>query len=232
MIISDLNVLSTHYLLIKVNSYANASIKTLILFRITVTLQKTNCLFNRNDSLQHTNQHINQLLQQCKDGEQGAQLEVYKRYYRAMYNTALRILKNSFDAEDMMQESFLIAFTKLSTFKGKVAFGAWLKRIVINKCLTQLKKNKRFEEVKLEVARDVNTEEEESIDYPNIDTSTVLTKINDLKSNYRIALTLHLIEGYDYEEVSEIMKISYQNSRTTISRAKNKLRELLHIQKA
>ena len=180
--------------------------------------------------MQHTNQHIDQLLQRCKIGEQSAQLEIYKRYYRAMYNTALRILKNSFDAEDMMQESFLIAFTKLSTFKGEVAFGAWLKRIVINKCLTQLKKNKRFEEVKLEVAR---TEDvvEETVDYSGVDANTVLTKINDLKSNYRIALTLHLIEGYDYEEISEIMKISYQNSRTTISRAKDKLRELLYTQK-
>lgn len=180
--------------------------------------------------MQHTNQHIDQLLQRCKIGEQSAQLEIYKRYYRAMYNTALRILKNSFDAEDMMQESFLIAFTKLSTFKGEVAFGAWLKRIVINKCFTQLKKNKRFEEVKLEVARNENIVEE-TIDYSGIDVNTVLTKINDLKSNYRIALTLHLIEGYDYEEISEIMQISYQNSRTTISRAKNKLRELLYTQK-
>jgi RNA polymerase sigma factor (sigma-70 family) len=110
--------------------------------------------------LQHTNQHIDQLLQRCEIGEQSAQLEVYKRYYRAMYNTALRILKNSFDAEGMMQESFLIAFTKLSTFKGEVTFGSWLKRIVINKCLTQLKKNKRFEEVKLEVAQNPDNEKQ------------------------------------------------------------------------
>jgi RNA polymerase sigma factor (sigma-70 family) len=77
--------------------------------------------------LQHKDQHINQLLSRCKNGEKSAQLEIYKRYYRAMYNTALRILNNSFDAEDMMQESFLIAFTKLGTFKGEVTFGAWLK---------------------------------------------------------------------------------------------------------
>jgi len=176
--------------------------------------------------LQHTNQHIDQLLQRCKSGEQSAQLEVYKRYYKAMYNTALRILNNSYDAEDMMQESFLIAFTKLSTFKAEVTFGSWLKRIVINKCLTQLKKNKRFAEVKLEVAR----EEEivsDPVDYSSIKSDTVLKKINELKENYRVALTLHLIEGFDYEEVSEVMGITNQNSRTTISRAKNKLRELL-----
>lgn len=180
--------------------------------------------------MQQPNQHINQLLQRCEIGEQSAQLEIYKKYYRAMYNTALRILKNSFEAEDMMQESFLIAFTKLSTFKGEVTFGAWLKRIVINKCLTQLKKNKRFEEVKLEVAQQSPIEDEE-FDYSSIKSEEVINSINSLKDNYRIAITLHLIEGYDYEEVAEIMNITYQNSRTTISRAKNKLREILSTQK-
>lgn len=169
---------------------------------------------------------MKQLLQRCESGEQSAQLEIYKRYYKAMYNTALRILNNSFDAEDMMQESFLIAFTKLSTFKGEVTFGSWLKRIVINKCLTQLKRNKRFEEVKLEVARNDEIEDVR-VDYSTIKSEFVLQKINELKDNYRIALTLHLIEGFDYEEISEIMNISYQNSRTTVSRAKEKLRQVV-----
>jgi RNA polymerase sigma factor (sigma-70 family) len=176
--------------------------------------------------LQHKDQHINQLLSRCKNGEKSAQLEIYKRYYRAMYNTALRILNNSFDAEDMMQESFLIAFTKLGTFKGEVTFGAWLKRIVINKCLTQLKKNKRLEEVKLEVAREESIGIE-SHDYTDVNVNQILNTINQLKENYRVAITLHLIEGFDYEEVSQIMNISYENSRTTVSRAKNKLRQLL-----
>lgn len=175
--------------------------------------------------MQHTNQHTNELLLRCKDGEQSAQFEIYKMYYKAMYNTALRILNNSFEAEDMMQESFLIAFTKLGTFKGEVTFGSWLKRIVINKCLTQLKKNNRFEEVKLEVQREELIEEDFK---PNsMKPQVILNAINGLKNNYRVALNLHLIEGYDYEEISEIMGITYENSRTTISRAKSKLRTVL-----
>ncbi|MDT0553840.1 RNA polymerase sigma factor [Urechidicola vernalis] len=180
--------------------------------------------------MQHTNQHTSELLLRCKNGEQSAQFEIYKLYYKAMYNTALRILNNSFEAEDMMQESFLIAFTKLGTFKGEVAFGAWLKRIVINKCLTQLKKNNRFEEVKLEVKR--NESVEEVIETESLEPKLILNAINGLKDNYRIALNLHLIEGYDYEEISEIMDISYENSRTTISRAKSKLRTTLTTQYA
>jgi RNA polymerase sigma-70 factor (ECF subfamily) len=145
-----------------------------------------------------------------------------------MHNAAHRILKDSFEAEDVMQESFLVAFTKLGTFKGDVAFGAWLKRIVINRSLTQLKKNNRFNEVKLDVIPDLTEEENES-DYTMLKVKDITNAINSLKDNYRVALTLNLIEGYDYEEIADIMKITYQNSRTTISRAKNKLRQLLVV---
>ena len=179
--------------------------------------------------MQAKNQHINQLLQRCKKGEQSAQFEVYKCYYKAMYNAALRILKDSFEAEDVMQESFLVAFTKLGTFKGEVAFGAWLKRIVINRSLTQLRKNNRFQEVKLDVIPELKAENEESGDFTMLKASEITNAINKLKDNYRIALTLNLIEGFDYEEIADIMKITYQNSRTTISRAKNKLRQLLVV---
>ena len=81
------------------------------------------------------NSHTDQLIKRCKNKDTAAQMELYKNYYKAMYNTAFRILKDEFEAEDMMQEAFLTAFTKLDTFSGKVAFGAWLKRIVVNKSL-------------------------------------------------------------------------------------------------
>ena len=71
-----------------------------------------------------------------------------------MYNISLRILKDSYEAEDVMQESFLIAFEKLGTFKGEVTFGAWLKRIVINKSITHLRKNSKYQTVTLDVVPD------------------------------------------------------------------------------
>ena len=70
-------------------------------------------------------------------------------YYKAMYNTALRILQDSAEAEDSMQEAFLSAFSKLDTYKGDVSFGAWLKRIVVNKALDQLKKKSRLLNIKM-----------------------------------------------------------------------------------
>ncbi len=89
-----------------------------------------------------------------------------------MYNSAVRILKDSFEAEDIMQEAFLTAFTKINMFKGEVTFGAWLKRIVINKSLTQLKKNKRYQEVKMEVVY-ADEIEDEIIDYSNLKSSDI-----------------------------------------------------------
>ncbi len=181
--------------------------------------------------MKENNQHINQLLTRCKKSDKHAQMQIYKDYYRAMYNTALRILKDEFEAEDIMQEAFLTAFTKLDSFKGEVSFGAWLKRIVINKSLTQLKKNIKYREVKMEVLSD-HTTVEDSINYSDLKASKVLEKMNSLKDNYRVILTLNLIEGYDYEEISQILAYSNENVRTTISRAKKKLKQLLLLETA
>lgn len=188
------------------------------------------------------NQNIKQLLSECLEGKQSAQLEVYKCYYKAMYNIALRILNDSFEAEDIMQESFLTAFSKLSTFKSEskfgsenVPFGSWLKRIVINKSLTQLRKNKNIQSW-----NDDNTEvnnlsvvEDAVVDtnYNSLKAEEILSAIKKLKDNYKVVLTLSLIEGFDNDEISEILKTNNQSVRTTISRAKNKLRKELLIRK-
>lgn len=158
-------------------------------------------------------------------------MEVYNRYYKAMYNTAFRIVKDSFEAEDIMQESFISAFSKLNTLKDKQTFGAWLKRIVINNSIYQYKKDNKYDDVPLNdvlyKVEDTSSGINEDYDTTNVKVQQVLETLKTLKDNYRVSLTLHLIEGYDYEEVSDIMNISYANCRTTISRAKDKLRQKL-----
>ncbi|MCL5247418.1 RNA polymerase sigma factor [Cellulophaga sp. 20_2_10] len=175
-------------------------------------------------------EHINTLLLQCKEGKQSAQLEIYNRYYKAMHNTAYRIVKHSAEAEDIMQESFLSAFTKLHTYKGEVAFGAWLKRIVINNSIYQYRKQQKNNEVAIDdIMYKVKDTDSSAIDNgeTQLKAQKVMAAMTQLKDNYRISLTLHLIEGYDYEEISEIMNISNANCRTTISRAKDSLRKKL-----
>ena len=143
-----------------------------------------------------------------------------------MYNSAYRILKDNFEAEDIMQEAFLTAFTKLNMYKGEVTFGAWLKRIVINKSLTQLKKNNRYQEVKMEIIPSDECKDE-VLDYNGLNPKNVLNTLQSLKENYRVVLTLNLIEGYDYEEIAQILNYTNENVRTTVSRAKKKLKQVL-----
>jgi RNA polymerase sigma-70 factor (ECF subfamily) len=177
-----------------------------------------------------TNQNIEQLIPHCISGNQQAQMEVYNRYYKAMYNTAHRIVKDSFEAEDIMQESFLTAFTKLDSLKEIKTFGSWLKRIVINNSIHHYKKNSKYQDVPLD---DVMYKVEDSSGIPedyefkNLKAKQVLETMESLKDNYRTSLTLHLIEGYDYEEICDIMNISSANCRTMISRAKDSLRKKL-----
>jgi RNA polymerase sigma-70 factor (ECF subfamily) len=177
-----------------------------------------------------TNPHIDTLITRCKSGDQSAQLEVYNRYYKAMYNTSFRIVKNSFEAEDIMQESFLKAFTKLETLKDIKTFGAWLKRIVVNNSIQHFNKNHTYEDVPFDTVmykvEDTTVDLNQDND-AKAQAKQVMQTMNTLKDNYRIALTLHLIEGYDYEEMSSIMNVSYANCRTTVSRAKESLRQKL-----
>jgi len=180
-----------------------------------------------------TKLNIEQLIELCKSGNQSAQLEVYNRYYKAMYNTSLRIVKDSYDAEDIMQDSFLLAFTKLDTLKDVKTFGAWLKRIVINNSIYHYKKHSKYANVPLDDVLYKVEENNDGIDsdyeFTNLKAQQVLQTMKTLKENYQICLTLHLIEGYDHEEICDIMDISHANCRTMISRAKDSLRQKLEL---
>ena len=178
--------------------------------------------------------HIDELLEKCRLGDQRAQIKVYNKYYKAMYNTSLRIIKHSAEAEDIMQESFLSAFSKLDSFKGDSTFGAWLKKIVINKSINAYNKRNKYAEVFYndEFREDLEDDgagiipsDNEEDENPKV--RKVLNALRSLKENYRIVLTLHIIEGYDYEEICEILDLSHANCRTTISRAKESLRNKL-----
>lgn len=175
-----------------------------------------------------TTTHIEELLEKCRIGDQRAQMVIYNKYYKAMYNTSLRIVKHEAEAEDIMQESFLNAFTKLDSWQGTSTFGAWLKKIVVNRSINTYNKKLKYQEVtytdQLKYTEDdgIGIDREEEQQNPKV--RKLLKAMDELKENYRIALTLHLIEGYDHEEICDILNISYANCRTTISRAKESLR--------
>ena len=176
-------------------------------------------------------QKMDSIIEQCKNGDKAAQFAVYKQYYKAMYNTSFRIVNDSFEAEDIMQESFLAAFTKLDSFSGTVTFGAWLKRIVINKSIDLLKSKKQhmleLEEVHLKVV-DSSYESEWLVD-DTITLDEVKRAIEKLPEKYQYVVMLYLIEGYDHQEIAEILNITEVASRTQLSRGKEQLKELLTL---
>jgi RNA polymerase sigma-70 factor (ECF subfamily) len=171
---------------------------------------------------------ISKLLELCKENNEKAQLTLYNQYYKAMFNVSYRIVGDSYLAEDVMQESFLKAFRKLDTFSGNVTFGSWLKKIVINTSISELKKlNKhQFESLDENVGDLIVKEESEN--FTELKAESILKTIQSLKSNYKIILTLFFIEGYDLEEITSILNISYENCRTMMSRAKESLRKKLN----
>lgn len=165
-----------------------------------------------------------EIIDQCREGSQKAQFQLYRLYYKPMYGICLRIINNETEAEDVMQEAFLNAFKKIDTYKGEVSFGAWLKRIVINRSLDILKKRKvKFEEIN----EKTNQIADYQMEIKEVNVQLIKDAIQKLPDGYRVVLSLYLIEGYDHEEISEILGISNSNSRTQFLRAKNKLRELL-----
>ena len=165
-----------------------------------------------------------EIIDQCREGSEKAQFQLYRLYYKAMYSVCLRIVNNEMEAEDVMQEAFLKAFRKIDTYKGEVSFGAWLKKIVVNRSLDVLKKKKvQLEEVNERTAQIADYQRETK----EVDIKTIKDAIQNLPDGYRVVLSLYLLEGYDHEEISQILGISNSSSRTQLLRAKNKLKEQL-----
>jgi len=171
------------------------------------------------------NIHI-ELINKCRENNEKAQFEIYKLYFKQMYNTSLRILNNTTEAEDVMQDSFLDAFRKINDFTGEGNFGGWLRRIVVNNSIDIVKKRKEtisFEENLVEMADDFD-DRYENVDYKVEEIKKAVQKLSD---DHRLIISLFLFEGYDHDEISQILNISNNASRTRFSRAKAKLISVL-----
>lgn len=172
------------------------------------------------------------LIELCGKNDPKAQFKIYKLYYKAMYNSSLRIVKDELEAEDIMQEAFLSAFKNINKYKGEVSFGAWLKRIVVNRSLDSLKK-KKLELFPLE--NELYKLKDEEYNYNIEDNKEQIEQIKNaidlLPSGYRIILSLYLLEGYDHEEIANIMDVNASTSRSQYLRAKKKLIQILEEMK-
>lgn len=172
--------------------------------------------------------HYN-LVVECKQGSKKACYELYKLYAKAMLNVSFRIVGNIAEAEDVLQEAFLDAFNKVKDFRQDTTFGLWLKQIVVNRSINVLRKRKlELVELDGEQFENIADDEFEDDEDTQYQAAQVKEAIKQLPDGYRLVLSLYLLEGYDHEEISQILNISENTSRTQFLRAKRKLLEILN----
>ncbi len=165
------------------------------------------------------------LVVKSKEGDRRAQSELYGLYAKAMFNICRRLMGNEDEAKDALQDAFVDAFLKIHTLENENLFSAWIKRIVVNKCINTLRK-KKLEMVEINDRTDY-VEEEEDTDFQKFEASRIMRAIDQISEGCRTVLNLYLFEGYDHKEIGTILGVTESASKAQYSKAKAKIRKLL-----
>ena len=170
---------------------------------------------------------IHNLVERCKENNRLAQKKVYEYYYGKMMGVALRYINDRDAASDVVQDGFIKAFSKIKNYTSTGSFEGWLRRIISNTAIDQLRKNKK--ETFLQNEENIEAEDEiqeESI-YQNINMSEIVDAVSELSNGYRSVFNLYVMEGYTHQEIGEILGISTGTSKSNYSKAKKKLKSIL-----
>jgi RNA polymerase sigma-70 factor, ECF subfamily len=177
-------------------------------------------------------------IEKAKQGDAEAFEVLYNLHKRRVYSLCLRMTANTAEAEDLAQEAFLQLFRKIATFRGESAFSTWLHRMAVNVVLMQLRK-KGLSVVPLEDT--VETEEDTPKKEPgaadsklvgSIDRLQLERAIDRLPPGYRTVFVLHDVEGYEHNEIADIVGCSIGNSKSQLHKARLKMRDLLRASRA
>lgn len=171
---------------------------------------------------------LDEQIELCRQGNTKAYYVIYKRYAKSMLNSSMRILNNLADAEDMVQDAFVDAFKKLDTYTYKSPFEAWLKRIVINKSISHLRKKKSiWVDITTVQASDKSDDDSVDEDLFNFEVQRVKKAISLLPENYKLVFNLYAIDGLPQEEIGTLLGIAHNNVRIQYHRAKKKILEII-----
>ena len=177
-----------------------------------------------------------ELLERAQAGDHRAFAEIYSLHKRRIYSLCLRMLGNAAEAEDLTQEAFLQLHRKIGTFRGESAFSTWLHRLAINVVLMRLRK-KGLQLISLDEAMEPTTEERPGRSFGTddlsltgaIDRLALQRAIDDLPAGYRLIFMLHDIEGYEHNEIADMLRCSIGNSKSQLHKARLKLRDALRV---
>jgi RNA polymerase sigma-70 factor (ECF subfamily) len=177
-------------------------------------------------------------IDKAKGGDTASFEALYNLHKRRVYSLCLRMSGNTAEAEDLTQEAFLQLYRKIATFRGESAFSTWLHRLAVNVVLMHLRK-KGLPQVSLEESLEPQEEgpkRELGIPDPvlsgSIDRVNLERAIENLPPGYRVIFVLHDIEGYEHNEIADLMACSIGNSKSQLHKARMRLRELLLTSKS
>jgi RNA polymerase sigma-70 factor (ECF subfamily) len=166
-----------------------------------------------------------QLIQACKNQQRDAQRQVYELLARKLYFTCWHYLKKEEEIEEAMADSFYIIFTKINQLKEELAFEGWAKKIAVNQCLMQLKKNVNFN-LYLE---DVSIKNQPIADeMVGLEEEDLLNLLNYLPDGCKTVFSLFVIEGFSHKDIAEKLQISEGTSKSQLNVAKTKLKDLVN----
>ena len=170
-----------------------------------------------------------QLVERCRSGDAGAFEQVYRQHATRLYNLAFRMVGQSADAEDMLQEIFLLAFRRLDSFRGESSLGTWLYRLGMNLCLDRLRSKAARTESLTEAIDDRPGRTPMGPVRLEVSTSRLDLEraIASLPEGARAAFLLHDVEGFEHREIASILGIAEGTSKSQLHKARLKLREVL-----
>jgi RNA polymerase sigma-70 factor (ECF subfamily) len=178
-----------------------------------------------------------QLIARAQRGDEEAFAAIFQLHKRRVFSLCLRMAGDMAEAEDLAQDAFMQLFRKIGTFRGESAFSTWLHRLVVNVVLMHLRK-KGIQKISLEET-DNSQEEPIKREYGDddrwllgsIDRITLTAAIDQLPHGYKTIFILHDVEGYEHNEIAQIMKCSVGNSKSQLHKARLKLREILRMER-
>lgn len=174
---------------------------------------------------------LSDLIEKCKKNDKQSYEILYKKYYRVLYGIALRYSRTTFEAEDIIQESFIKIFKSIQSFNNQGSFEGWIKRIVQHTAINHYRSNLKFYQ------NSDYGEQEHSIDdgsfysiFDALETKEIIKLLNQMPEGYRMVINLFCIDGYSHKEIAEFLNISVGTSKSQLFKAKEHLKQIIETQ--
>lgn len=171
--------------------------------------------------------HLKILIKQCQENRTSAQAEMYKQFSEQLFSVCLRYADNYDDAQDIFQDGFIMIFHKINQFRFEGSFEGWLRRIMVNCCIEKHRNKNYLYVINEELTPDESTDEEEEIESEEYSYGEILEFVRSLPDRYNQVFNLYAIEGYSHQQIAEMLQISVGTSKSNLSRAREKLKELI-----